>query len=210
MGSDSRRIDQVNLREAETVYLSESGLWSLILRSNRSEAKAFRRWVTSALLPSLRKSGGMSPTDHHLGLCNEKRLHYAVTSFIRSFLPEALLAPGSGELQDSRDKRSDAWAKGYRGGQPDILLLNHHKKFNGFALELKTPLGVGKLSIKQESFMSDLSRARYRTLVSSDYNEIVVELMSYFADARVCCPMCSKRFKSSETLTRHLQSFHKS
>lgn len=38
--------------------VSESGLYSLILRSRKPEAKAFKRWVTHDILPSIRKTGG--------------------------------------------------------------------------------------------------------------------------------------------------------
>jgi hypothetical protein len=38
--------------------ISESGLYSLILRSRKDKAKAFRRWVTAEVLPSIRKTGG--------------------------------------------------------------------------------------------------------------------------------------------------------
>jgi prophage antirepressor-like protein len=37
--------------------VSESGLYTLIMRSNKPEAKAFRRWVTHEVLPSIRKTG---------------------------------------------------------------------------------------------------------------------------------------------------------
>ncbi len=37
--------------------VNESGLWDLVLDSRKPEAKKFRRWVTSAVLPSLRKTG---------------------------------------------------------------------------------------------------------------------------------------------------------
>ena len=37
--------------------ISESGLYTLIMRSNKPEAKEFRKWVTSDVLPSIRKSG---------------------------------------------------------------------------------------------------------------------------------------------------------
>ena len=37
--------------------ISESGLYSLILRSRKPEAKAFKRWVTHEVLPSIRKTG---------------------------------------------------------------------------------------------------------------------------------------------------------
>lgn len=37
--------------------VNESGLYSLILRSRKAEAKAFKKWVTSVLLPQIRKTG---------------------------------------------------------------------------------------------------------------------------------------------------------
>jgi hypothetical protein len=37
--------------------ISESGLYSLILRSRKAEAKAFKRWITHEVLPSIRRTG---------------------------------------------------------------------------------------------------------------------------------------------------------
>lgn len=37
--------------------INESGLYALILRSNKPEAKVFRKWVTSEVLPAIRKRG---------------------------------------------------------------------------------------------------------------------------------------------------------
>jgi prophage antirepressor-like protein len=37
--------------------ITESGLYTLIMRSNKSEAKKFRKWVTSVILPTIRKTG---------------------------------------------------------------------------------------------------------------------------------------------------------
>lgn len=47
----------------ETIVINESGLYTLIMRSNKPEAKRFRKWVTSEVLPSIRKTGqyGNSP-----------------------------------------------------------------------------------------------------------------------------------------------------
>ena len=39
------------------VVINESGLYSLILRSNMPKAKKFKRWVTSEVLPQIRKTG---------------------------------------------------------------------------------------------------------------------------------------------------------
>jgi prophage antirepressor-like protein len=42
--------------------INESGLYSLILASKLPQAKAFKRWVTSEVLPQIRKTGGYIPT----------------------------------------------------------------------------------------------------------------------------------------------------
>ena len=42
----------------ETIIINESGLYSLILSSRLPQAKAFKHWVTSDVLPSIRKTGG--------------------------------------------------------------------------------------------------------------------------------------------------------
>ena len=41
----------------EVIFINESGLYSLILSSKLPNAKAFKRWVTSEVLPSIRKHG---------------------------------------------------------------------------------------------------------------------------------------------------------
>ncbi len=46
----------------EISIVSESGLYALIFKSRRPEAKKFRRWVTSEVLPAIRKTGSYSAT----------------------------------------------------------------------------------------------------------------------------------------------------
>ncbi|AIL77480.1 BRO family protein [Acinetobacter baumannii] len=41
-----------------TNLVNESGLYSLVLTSRKPEAKQFKKWVTSDVLPSIRKNGG--------------------------------------------------------------------------------------------------------------------------------------------------------
>lgn len=46
----------------EMVIVSESGLYSLILKSRKPEAKQFKRWITHEVIPSIRKNGAyMTP-----------------------------------------------------------------------------------------------------------------------------------------------------
>ena len=44
--------------KSKAVLINESGLYSLILSSKLPQAKAFKRWVTSEVLPQIRKTGG--------------------------------------------------------------------------------------------------------------------------------------------------------
>ena len=44
-------------QDKETILINESGLYSLILSSKMPKAKKFKRWVTSEVLPEIRKTG---------------------------------------------------------------------------------------------------------------------------------------------------------
>lgn len=44
----------------EMAVVNESGLYTVILRSDKPQAKPFRKWVTSVVLPSIRKTGSYS------------------------------------------------------------------------------------------------------------------------------------------------------
>lgn len=70
--------------------INESGLYSLILSSKLETAKAFKRWVTSEVLPSIRKTGEyVSPqkAQQRLGEVN------SAARIIRQTLKEAGMAP---------------------------------------------------------------------------------------------------------------------
>jgi len=54
-------FDSIECLRKDTIYISESGLYSVILRSDKPEAKAFRRWITHEVLPAIRKTGGYIP-----------------------------------------------------------------------------------------------------------------------------------------------------
>ena len=47
-------------------FINESGLYDLILESKKPEAKVFRRWVTSEVLPSIRKTGSYNVQQQQL------------------------------------------------------------------------------------------------------------------------------------------------
>ena len=60
---DSEDLDEIPIQDSigrmqNTPIINESGLYSLVLSSRLPRAKEFKRWVTSEILPSLRKHGG--------------------------------------------------------------------------------------------------------------------------------------------------------
>lgn len=69
---DMDEVSDVNLNTLDTnrgkhrgnpivKIVSESGLYALILKSRKPEAKAFKKWVTSEVLPTIRKTGATWP-----------------------------------------------------------------------------------------------------------------------------------------------------
>nr|WP_308497556.1 ORF6C domain-containing protein [uncultured Agathobacter sp.] len=56
---DDDELTRLNLgsRAGETNFITESGLYAVILRSDKPNAKKFRKWVTSEVLPTIRKTG---------------------------------------------------------------------------------------------------------------------------------------------------------
>ncbi|CAM5504634.1 phage antirepressor [Bacillus subtilis] len=61
-------------RYQKTTVVNEAGLYSLILTSNKPEAKQFKRWITHEVIPTIRKTGGYVANDE---------------LFIQIYLPQA-------------------------------------------------------------------------------------------------------------------------
>lgn len=57
LDEDERTLHTVEDGQRSMVVISEAGLYSLILRSRMPAAKAFKRWLTHEVLPSIRRTG---------------------------------------------------------------------------------------------------------------------------------------------------------
>ena len=78
---DAEDRDEVPFQDAigrmqNTSIINESGLYSLILSSKLPQAKEFKRWITTEVLPSIRKNGGYLKNQEHMS--NEEILANAV------------------------------------------------------------------------------------------------------------------------------------
>lgn len=57
-------IDRLG-REQNANFITEDGLYDVILDSRKPQAKAFRKWITGEVLPSIRKTGSYSVQQRH-------------------------------------------------------------------------------------------------------------------------------------------------
>ena len=119
------------------VVINESGLYSLVLSSKLPNAKKFRRWVTSEVLPSIRKTGGYKvekPMDDMEVLCravliSDKRIK-ALENKIELDAPKVAYADYASASKDSiliRDFCHGLPKEGFKIGERKLyaLLVKH-------------------------------------------------------------------------------------
>ncbi|WP_301121150.1 BRO-N domain-containing protein [Mycolicibacterium fortuitum] len=67
VGNVASRIDEAGVRQADirsggqmraVTIVNEAGMYEVVIRSDKPEAVAFRRWITGTVLPQIRKTGG--------------------------------------------------------------------------------------------------------------------------------------------------------
>lgn len=118
----------------EMTVISEPGLYSLILRSRKPEAKAFKRWVTHEVLPSIRRHG-----------------MYATESVVDAMLadPEAMIRTLTA-LKEERAKRAQlekqaqanapkvVFADAVASAQTDILIGDLAKILRGNGVDTRS------------------------------------------------------------------------
>jgi prophage antirepressor-like protein len=193
--------------QGHTVFVDEAGFYSLALNSKLPSARAFKEWVVSVVLPTLREEGhyempGFKST--RLSVENERQLHEAVIVYLRTNHPSLRVAAGLGELQRESWQRLEAWKKGYQKGQPDLVLFARSGNFSGLAIELKTPTGQGEVSPEQVRWLADLREAGFKTLVCNDLFQVIGFIEAYLKDWRHCCAKCGAGYKSLGALANHM------
>jgi prophage antirepressor-like protein len=197
----------LTFNERNSIYINESGLYYLLLSSNKPEAKQMRRWITKEVLPSIRKYGSyiVEPTistsihdNNTISLQNETDLHEKVVRYINKYYPHIKTIAGLGELQDEPHKRIEAKRKGYVKGQPDLSIPYFTSKYNGLVMEFKTPNGMGRINDSQTEFLNSMQDNKYKSIVSNNYDDITREIIQYCNDIRVCCKFCARTFKQTD------------
>lgn len=70
LDEDERSMFNIG-RQGNTNFINESGLYALIVRSDKKEAKPFRKWITSEVIPAIRKTGMYMTDDVWNSIMNE-------------------------------------------------------------------------------------------------------------------------------------------
>ena len=197
----------------QSFYINETGFYSLLLSSKLETAKKFKHWVTSQVLPSIRKYGQYklfdSPWNKMIMIGNERDLHYKVVQLIRNYYPDSILVPGLGENQDTEEKRLDSYKKGYLRGTPDLMILNYHKDYRGLCIEFKSPTNNYEVSESQIKMKEKYRSNDYAFILSNDYDKISKLIHKYMAGVRIPCKYCQKAFRSKTTLNNHYKVIHR-
>ena len=140
----------------------------------------------------------------------EMKLHWDVVTYIRQNLPKLKITIASlGEYQESPQQRYDAKRMGYDKGLPDLILPISNGRYNGIAIEFKSPNGLGVASQQQLAFIERFKSINYQAFISHDYDYIISMLDAYHAKIGHQCPNCIRQFKAVDKLNNHLKAIHR-
>lgn len=137
----------------EQILVNESGLYSLILASRKKEAKAFKRWITHEVLPSIRKHGAYM---------TDEVLKEALTS------PDFLIKLAT-ELKEEREKRI-------------ALEIDNNIKAQQIG-ELKPKADYVDKILKSKSLMNVSQIAKDYGMSATKFNKILHELKVQYKQA---------------------------
>ena len=119
---------------SDRVIINESGMYSLIFRSRKPEAKKFRKWVTEEVLPSIRKTGSYSVTKNPVDVVvysdNPLERCKALTAILEKQEEEKLLLEQQKHIaEQERDDVKEAFSRS--------VVSDNDKLYSTFIKELK-------------------------------------------------------------------------
>ena len=195
--------------------INEKALYRLAFRSDKKDAVKFTDQVCDIVKQIRLKQYELKPKTisnyHVMYLTNEFELQKNVIVFLRQHEQRHhlnIVVP-LGEMQDTKEKRLDAYTLGYNKGQPDILLNNQSIHHVGLIIELKNPNGKGELKPEQCEIIKRYRDDNYKIIVSNDFAEIISKLTRWFNHLRLPCRFCNSKFKTTKSRDNHIKFFHR-
>ena len=167
----------------ECLFINESGFYSLILSSKQPKAREFKHWVTSKVLPSIRKKGYYDTKSKQLLIESEYDLHCKAVSFIRDKYCEALMIAGLGENQRNQNTRISSFKKGYMPGQCDLMIMDPTSKYNSLCIEFKSPTGSYNVSEQQLYMKKMYEKNKCKYIMSNCYDDVIFEVVKHMEES---------------------------
>jgi prophage antirepressor-like protein len=128
---DDEKVSVLLDGSQKQVVVNESGLYSLIFRSNKMEAKRFKKWITGEVLPSIRRTGSYSTQDAWIKSRQDGKLARRIaTDTIKDLVPYA-----ANQGSNHPDKLFMVYSKAINDA---LLDLDGQKKPNSLRDQLNT------------------------------------------------------------------------
>jgi prophage antirepressor-like protein len=185
----------------QMAIISEPGLYSLTLRSRKPEAKAFKRWVTHEVIPSIKKTGqykapSLSDSDRRLEVIKAEKEMFAATNLNR--LADSGLYPPTKVALLVAEATSILTGRPMVEYLPPVALDRERWKTPAqYAEEFGvTPKRVGMV-LKESGLHGELDTARKHS--EAYWNKAIYsdrQVISYKYDPEVVMPVFKKYFLS--------------
>lgn len=156
--------------------VNEYGLYNLVLASRKPEAKAFKRWITHEVIPSIRKTGSYSVNQDMKAKEVEARLNNSRARVASTFLKVAQMTDISEYKHICQQKAAEVLS-----GVP-LLPMEEVAEKTYSATEIGDMLGVSANKIGKIANQNNLKTSQYGKLFysKSEYSCKEVETFRYY------------------------------
>lgn len=162
----------------EMTIINESGLYSLILSSKLPKAKQFKRWVTSEVLPSIRKTGSYSTIPQDKQVFKEQELKARMLNARVRESNQYLKIAAQIDIPEYRYILQAKSAEALNGGVP-VLPLQEVERKTYSATEIGKMFGVSANKIGKLANMHKLKTPEYGKLFYSKSEHSVKEVETW-------------------------------
>ena len=146
-------------RQQEMTFINEDGLYDVILDSRKPQAKAFRKWITGEVLPSIRKTGSYSVQQRY--------------EIPQSFSEALMLAAKQAQQIEEQQKQLEAKEKQIAEDAPRVLFSKavETAKRSCLVAELAKILQQNGINIGQNRLFDWMRRKGYLCSKGQYYNQ---------------------------------------